>query len=500
MHDDKPSSSLGGASRRPGPARAPLHALRSGLRRLLSREAGWALLAALAVALAHLLWTRSQADETDTTQRERLRLATSLAASVLQADLGRSLAAADTLDGLLRASGRIDRLDEVADSLRERFPLLGTVVLAPGGVVRQVSPASLAPALAGQALQDAPVARAAVAQALRSRQMAVVIEPAGAGRMVLNGYQPVFRRAPGDSGAGGGSAALWGWVMVSVRVPELAPYLDAARLPAASVRAELTYQDPQSLERLTLGPPALAGEAPVASAELRLSGQRLVLQVAPRQPWLGGVLAPLWSVLAGLVAGGLCLAWLQRQRRLAMRRRFFETSQILAGWSTEFDAAHACLDDLRHRAGMAVVVAVRMPATGTFQRHGAPVAKRELRDWSRLIAGGKRNDDLLLHLHGQDYLLAAHDLPSRQVADRVRRRLHTLLQEVTVLACGPEATPLFLQSVVFEPAAQDPGSVLARLLVALHAQDGPVVPRRATTAEPAVRAVPAPPTQPASLG
>ena len=130
-----------------------------------------------------------------------------------------------------------------------------------------------------------------------------------------------------------------------------------------------------------------------------------------------------------------------------------------------------------------------MPATSTFQRHGAIVAKGEQRDWSRLIKGGKRSDDLLVHLHGQDYLLVAHDLPTRKVADRVRRRLVTLLHEVTKLACGPEASPLFLGSEVFEPADQDPGNVLARLLVALHAQDRSAALPPTAAAQPMDRAL-----------
>ena len=99
------------------------------------------------------------------------------------------------------------------------------------------------------------------------------------------------------------------------------------------------------------------------------------------------------------------------------------------------------------------------------------LAHGEQRDWTGLIHRTKRGDDMLLHLQGNDFLIAARGLPSREVAARVRRRLHHQLHELTAMACGPGVTPLRLHSAAFDPQQTDPGHVLARLLVALHAHD-----------------------------
>lgn len=459
-----------------------------------SREGAIGLLVALAVG-GGLLWaSHAQADDESAAQRERLRLAVSLAASVIQADLTRNLAAADILDAQLRGAGKLDPLEPLAASLRERFALLGTVAVAPGGVVRQVSPAALAPSLTGLRLQDDEASRWPVAQALRSRQMVVGVASAGTQGTVVNGYQPVYRRTPGDSSAQG---SWWGLVMVSVQLPELDNYLRAARLEPGSVMAELDHEDPRSHDRVRLTPAALGDTPAQATAQVQLPGHALTLRVAARPAWLGGPWALLQALSLALLSGAACTAVLQRRRRLATRRMYFASSQILSGWSSEFDTAHAQLDALRRTAGMAVVVAVRLPTAGTYQRPGAVVAQGEQRDWTRLIEACKRGDDMLLHLHANDFLLVAHGLPGRNVAARVRRRLHNQLIEVTTLACGPQALPLFLDSIVFEPVVHEPGAVLAKLLVALHAQDG----RRSAELPHIGPLAPRPmPTQPAPLG
>jgi hypothetical protein len=122
-----------------------------------------------------------------------------------------------------------------------------------------------------------------------------------------------------------------------------------------------------------------------------------------------------------------------------------------------------------------------MPVIGTFQRQGAPVAAGEQRDWSGLILGCQRGGDMLMQLHGNDFLLAAHSLPTQDLAVRVRRRLQAQLEELTQMACGAGATPLFFEAMVFDPEEKDPGVVLARLLVALHA-DGHAARRLKSTA------------------
>jgi hypothetical protein len=216
---------------------------------------------------------------------------------------------------------------------------------------------------------------------------------------------------------------------------------------------------------------------------VQLPGRTLSLRIAAHPNWQGfnawpGVMAAV-CVLAGIT----CTLVLNRRRRLAVRRQFFESSQILAGWTEEFDAAHARLDVLRHTRGLAVVAVVRMPTVGTFQRQGAPVQAGEQRDWSNLILGLQRGGDLLLPLHGCDFLLAAHSLPTQELAVRVRRRLQSQLEDLSKMACGAETLPLFFEALVFDPEERDPGAVLARLLVALHSEEPK--PRRARAGAPA---------------
>jgi sensor domain CHASE-containing protein len=391
-----------------------------------------------ALLLCASLWgLRLQQDNAAAAQHGALRQAVGMAASLLQADLAQALATVDTLELLVRSTGQVESFDRLAQDLMLRNPLISAIALAPGGVIRQVAPMEGQAALIGRRMHDDPVAHAELVEAVRKRAP-VVSQPqplmgGGVGTVVR---LPVFRSAADTDAV----PALWGFVLVQVRLPDVPARLAAAGLPDADARYLLSTMDGNTGHRVTFFPfPAPTLEA-VETASINLPQRQwtLTVEALPRAG-TDGLAA---KVAAGLVSAavGLGCALLLRRRRMRLaRRNFYRQSVPPLLWDDDLDDTHRALERVRHRPGWAVMLVVRLPdgprpvdAAGP----GAPV-QAMLRD-----------DDLLVPLGGPAFLVVAHSLADRAVAERVGRRLAAQARSL-----GPDGRVQVQQRLFSQPQA-----------------------------------------------
>lgn len=362
---------------------------------------------------ASVLVLRMQRDDIASGQRTVLRQAVSVAAALVQADLAQALEVADTLEYLLRTTGKVDEFDRLAQEKMLRHPLISSIALAPGGVIRQVAPLDAQGSLIGRNMYDDPATSTELAEAVRKRTMVISVpQPLMAGGVGTIARLPVFR-ASTDTEA---TPALWGFVLVQIRVPDLTARLTDAGLPRTEGRFMLSVMDAKTGQRLRFYPfPVPVLSAAVETASITLPQRQWQLAVEAPAAANSDSLAAL--VVAGLAsaAAGLVSTLLLRQRRLRLARRSFQRLSVprIVGHD-ELDAAHQALDQLRRQSGWTVMLLLRLPDGPRRADADEP---------ADLVRAMLRGDDQLVPLGRTSFLVVAHSLPDRAVAERVCDRL-----------------------------------------------------------------------------
>jgi sensor domain CHASE-containing protein len=401
---------------------------------------------------ASVLMLRVQREDIASGQRAVLRQAVSAAAALVQADLAQTLQVANTLEFLLRISGNTDDFDRLAQELMLSHPLISSIALAPGGVIRQVAPLDGQGSLIGRGMYEDPAASAELAEAVRKRTM-VISEPqllmsGGVGSMAR---MPVFRA----SAATGVTPALWGFVLVQFRVPNIAARLTDAGLERTEGRFMLSVMDGKTGQRIRFYPfPVPAMSADVETASITLPQRQWQLAVEAPAPVSSTNLATL--AVAGLAsaAAGLASALLLRQRRRRLALRSFQRQSVprIVGHD-ELDAAHHALDQLRRMSGWTVMLLLRLPDGPRRADAGEPAA---------LVRAMLRGNDQLVALGGDSFLLIAHSLPDRAVAERVCDRL-----AVQARGLGPEGR-VQVQRRQFDLPQADVRLLFAEMVADMH--------------------------------
>ena len=426
--------------------------------------------------LAGSLWAlRVQQDSQLGARKASLRQSVAVAASLLQSDLQQALAAADSLELLIRTTGQVDGFDRLAQDLMQRNPLLTAVALAPGGVIRQVAPLDAQGALIGRRMFDDPSARADLQEAVRKRAMVVSQpQPLMAGGVGTVARLPVYRSGSRSNGRDSdASSVLWGFVLVQVRLPDVAQRLSNAGLADTDGRFVLTTMDSNSGHRIAFFPfpaPTL-GLAESATIEMPQRRWSLAVELQPRAGSDGLVLKLAAALVSG-TAGLLCAVLLRRRGMHQARRNFYRDSVPPVLHNEELDDSHRALERVRHLPGHAVMLVLRLPGDG---RRAALV------DAGHPLRTLLREPDLLLPLGGRGFLVVAHSLPSREVAAWVRDRL---VAQARSLAGGGATS---LQHRLFSQPQNDIRLLFAQAVAELHisAAAGPQAVHQARP-EPAV--------------
>lgn len=440
--------------RRSGGGRARRQTRTSG--RLLA--AGWrdsacllgGLVALLLLALSFWALRLQQVDQR-AGQRRSLNQAVSTAASLLQADLAQALATADMLALLVRNTGQVEGFDRLAQDLMQRNPLVVAIALAPGGVIRQVAPLEGQAALIGRRMHDDPVARAELQEAVRKRAMVVSMPQALMGGGVGTVARlPVFRGGDNDDA----TPALWGYVLLQVKVPDVAAHLSSAGLPGAEGRFLLSALDSSSGHRIGFYPFPAPNLGAGESATLQMPQRQWSLAVEASPTPRGLPLLP--AAIAVLLSGGaglLCALALRRLRVRQAQRSFYRHSMPPLGWGDEMEETHQALARLRRLPGWASVLMVHLP-------DGNQLVQRVLPD--SLLRGLLREPDVLVPVGGAAWLVVSPCLPDRAVAERLGQRLGRQLRDLAL--DGPVQVQ---QRQCLQPEA-DLRAVFAELVAGVH--------------------------------
>jgi len=368
--------------------------------------------------MAASLWALSLSqDDVSGVQKNRFRRSVTIAATLVQADLTRALAVADGLELLIRTTGQVDGFDKLAQDLMLRQPLVTAIALAPGGVIRQGAPMDAMGALIGKQIFDDAATRAELQEAVQ-KHSAVIAQPQAliGGGIGTVARIPVFKNATDPDKA----PALWGFVLVQVKLPDVVARLASAGVTVRDERYTLSAIDTGTGRRAAFFPLPAPTLGAVATASIELPQRRWILSVElPQGAGSGSLMLKLAAGLASALVGLACTAGLRQRRVRQARRSFYRRSVPPLLGDDELDQTHRALDRMRHLPGWVVLLVVRWL---TPQQQGA-----QANIWIRALL---RDEDLLMPLGGQLFLVLAHSLPEQLVAARVRDRLVSQVQDL----------------------------------------------------------------------
>ena len=361
--------------------------------------------------MASSLWAlRLSQDDVSEAQKNRFRRSVAIAATLVQADLIRALAVVDGLELLIRTTGQVAGFDKLAQDLMLRQPLVTAIALAPSGVIRQGAPMDAMGSLFGKQIFDDAVTRADLQEAVQ-KHSAVIAQPQAliGGGIGTVARIPVFKNATDPDKA----PALWGFVLVQVKLPDVLARLASAGVTVRDERYTLSALDTGTGRRVAFFPLPAPSLGAVATASIELPQRRWTLSVElPRGGGSDSLMPRFAAGLASVLVGLACTAGLFQRRARQARRSFYRRSMPPLLCDDGLDQTHRALDGMRHLPGWAVLLVVRWLAP---QQPGA-----QANTWIRALL---REDDLLVPLGGQSFLVLAHSLPEQVVAARVRDRL-----------------------------------------------------------------------------
>jgi len=316
--------------------------------------------------------TREAAADTATTHAHRL-----------ERELRGSLSAAEVLAAALRQTAQVsqtaklENLDALAAALLGVHQPIGSLQLAPKGVVTRVYPPGAAGATAGRDLFNDPATRSSASEAVQSRRLGILAPvPLPQGGTGILGHLPVF--VPAETGE-----RFWGFVLVSIKLPDL---LRASQLDGLLERGyhyQLSTPSATSRRRLVLARSTEVDLPNPIHSEIALPNDAAwTLSITPRAGWRSSSLLATELILvlvAAVVVGFSTHRLLQepevlRQQVEVRRRRLSDTHQRLQAEVTQrrqieerlrHEAAHDTLTALPNRPSFLSQVQAALDFTHT---------------------------------------------------------------------------------------------------------------------------------------
>jgi diguanylate cyclase len=372
----------------------------------------------------------------DEQQRIRVRgelgARTAGAAQAIERQLTASFSATNMLAALVRqGNGRVAGFGEIAPEIQRQFPGVGTLALAPDGVVRAVYPPDSTGAPAGLDILDDPQRRGGAIAALRSRTATLT------GPLDIDGYgnamiarQPVFMRRNGSV-----DEQFWGFVVVVVNLPEL---LRGAHL-ADTLGSDIAY-------RLTR-PGNAAGETvdilqsepgrlhqPVQAAIVVPGGQWL-LEAVPTAGWsnmFGRI--EFWGMLLAVAVGSGMFHLLLRQQRSLAEMALYDPLTGLANRAHFRERAAFALNHARRHGLHLAVLFIDLDGFKLINdRHGHDIGDVLLREIAQRMLANVRNVDTVARVGGDEFVVVLSGLASTAEHEGVRTKLESVLRRPHVV-------------------------------------------------------------------
>jgi sensor domain CHASE-containing protein len=455
-HLRRVSSRYGSAQRSRGASLPPLSWFRNSPLLVGLLVAGLLLAASLGAL-------RLQRESTEDAHRASLRQSVGVAALLLQADLLQAFSVANSLELLVQTTGHVDGFDKLAQGLMLSQPLLSAIALAPGGVIQQVAPMDSQGALIGRNMFDDPAVSVDLNEAIRLKSM-VISRP----QILMTGGVGVIARLPvfRPGAAGDRAQGLWGFVLVQVKLPDVANRLDAAGLTDTDGHYALATTDPDRGHRIAFYPFPAPRLAAAESAKIMLPQRQWTLMVeSPALPASDGVALKLIAAAVSATAGLACALWQRHRLMHRARRNFYRESANSLLSDIKTDGAHRVLDRVRHLPGWALLLMVRLPLTAAL-----PGATGMLRSVGQAgsaavdapLRAMLRKGDLLLPLGGSSFLILAHSMEDQPLALWVRDRL---IAQVQALSLG---APVLIHHRLLRQPETDIRQLFAEAVAEMH--------------------------------
>lgn len=363
--------------------------------------------------------------------RSELAARTTGAAQAIERQLTGSFSATNMLAALVRqGNGRVSGFGEIAPEILRQFPGVGTLALAPGGVVRAVYPPESAGAPAGLDILADPARRGGALAALRSRGATLT------GPVDIDGYgnamiarQPVFLHRDGAS-----DEQFWGFVVVVVHLPELLRGAHLADTLGSDVAYRLTRPgnagdviDIMQSEPGSLGQPVQAG--------IIVPGGQWLLEVAPVAGW-GDMFGRIefWGMLVAVAVGTAMFHLLLRQQRSLAEMALYDPLTGLANRVHFRERANFAFNHARrHRLHVAVLFIDLDGFKLINDRHGHDVGDALLREVAQRMLAHVRSVDTVARVGGDEFVVVLSGLASTTEHEGVRTKLETVLRRPHVV-------------------------------------------------------------------
>jgi sensor domain CHASE-containing protein/HPt (histidine-containing phosphotransfer) domain-containing protein len=270
----------------------------------------------LVLGLAAVVWrTKARADA----GRIHAHTAAQARGTAVELQLSQAVTAAEVLGALARqSSGGISNFQTVALELLASRPGLASLELQPGGVVSDIVPrAGNERAIGFNVLKDAahrPGAYAAIQRRVLTVTGPVTLDHGESGIVVR---VPIFRRARD------GRDYFWGFVAVSMRLPEALARAGVDELWKQGYNYALFAPASAQQNAVTIAAHGALSFQDAVQQPVRAQNLEFRLALRPRDGWVNATRVALESVGVLVVSGVLCLVL----NLLESRRPAFETTE-----------------------------------------------------------------------------------------------------------------------------------------------------------------------------
>lgn len=241
-------------------------------------------------------------------------------AELLRRQLDRSLSAPALLATMLQQYGEIRDFDAVAAGIIRNFGAIGTLQLAPEGIVSHAYPLAGNESAIGHNLLADPARRDDAQAAIKSRKLTV-----SAPVNLIQGGKAIIARLPVFRRNASGREQFWGFTIALIRIPDLVESAQLRGLTQEGYNFTLVYQRKGSTDFSLI---ANGGAKELTSPSSRMielpGGDTVTLRAEPRDGW--ATLPTLYVEGALLVLASLLLVALSHHllRRPELLRREVE--------------------------------------------------------------------------------------------------------------------------------------------------------------------------------
>lgn len=194
---------------------------------------------------------------------DMLEIAASYAYSI-ERQLSQSLSATYTLATLVQLYGKIDNFDILAETMIHRYDGIGSLQLAPKGIVKMIYPLSGNEKAIGHNLLKDPARRTEALKTIKSQKLTL----AGPFKLIQGGGIAIIGRLPVFRDGDDKHKSFWGFTNVLIRLNDLLKATNISSMTDKGYRYKLFRMAPDSGKQVII---SQSDEAPLDPLEVSFS-------------------------------------------------------------------------------------------------------------------------------------------------------------------------------------------------------------------------------------